>query len=167
MMDTALHVANAYAPTSDSGALLFQSYWDLLVAQDEAPGMDLKVLGVVTAAATSAGSATIRAVVVGNASDNTFNGGTLAGGGNVILGDTTALAFATWAVQYQFFRLTISRQALQGVLEDLATSNQFLRYLTVGFVIGTANLTGGVFDAWFHFGSLQDTMPYQSGYGPV
>jgi hypothetical protein len=162
-LDASLQVANAYAPTSDSGSLLFQSYIDRLVAQEDGAGQDICIYGKVKTTATSAGSATIRAVAVGNPTDATFNSGTLAGGGNVILADTGTIAYGTWLAGYQFFRAKYPRPALQSTLEDEA-SNDFLRYLTVGFIIATANLTAGAFDAWFTYGSLQDNIAYPAGY---
>ncbi len=73
MLDAALQVANAYAPTADSvRRCYFQGYIDRLTAQEDAAGMDINVYGLITTAVTSAGAATVQFQAIGNPSDPTF-----------------------------------------------------------------------------------------------
>lgn len=156
ILDVGNQVANAYAPTTPFGAtLFFQSYIDRLAAQEDGAGMDVTAFGVISTTVTSAGAATVRFQVLGNASDPTF------ASGNVVLLDTGVVGKATLVAGYQFLRAKLPRIPL---LNSPELTTSLLRYLTVAAIIGTADLTAGAWNAWITYGTLQDDIAYPAGY---
>jgi len=123
LIDKNTLLASAYAPTSTGTT--YSDVLDLGVARDISGGVTdwLKLLVQVVTTFTSGGSATLKVTVETSANNSSWT----------ILAQSDAVAVALLVAGYKFFE-----NGLPGPTQ---------RYLRVGFVIGTADMTAGAITA--------------------
>jgi hypothetical protein len=143
ILDIQTQLATAYAPTS-TGTTTPGPVVDLEAVVDLGMGNDVIFYLQQTVTATSGGSATVDFQLIGNATDPTF------ASNNFTIIDQGAIALATLVAGYE---------------QKIKYPRGFLiRYLKLAFVIGTAALTAGTWNAWLLNDAVQDIRAYPAGY---
>jgi hypothetical protein len=154
-------VLTPYAPTAQGSNINTASYIDRITAMDDGAGADLDIIGYVSTTVTSAGSATVRFQLIGNATDPAF------GSNNVVLFDSsTAIPKATLVAGYRFLVGKVARSAFKGYANGTGIAGgPVYRYVTVNVIIATADLTAGAFNFWLTGATgTQDNLAYKAGY---
>lgn len=151
-LDSLDQLLSDFAPTT--GSSNYSKYIDRLAKMDDGAGDPLYIYGLVTTTATGATNTT-QFKILGNATDPTF------ASGNVTLADSGAIAVATLAAGYQFFRGNVIPRQPAGSREN---TSAFYRYITCQVLIATADLTAGAFSVWVTRQPIQDNFSYPRGY---
>jgi len=170
MLDYFTQIAVAYGYQGSGATYIDTSnILDRTIAQEEGSGEELCSYIFVHTAWTTANSSTLRAGVVGNISDATFNGGTLAGGGNIILADTGTIATGSVATTFPAganWKIPWPRQTwgASATNADYEAKTSFIRYVTF-FLVQSAACATGAFDAWIGPAKgFQDNISYKCGF---